>query len=145
MKKMMVMLLVLAMSISCLVLPAGAVQVEGNPCDMHMAVQPREIMTFSKTQRDDKSTDELVLIADITVKYTVRDEVSNRSGYYITGIQSASVKKVKGWTAISSDVTIDREHIVYSNNFQTAAVPIVYHASTGSGYEDKTAIVLIEL
>ena len=47
MKKMMVMLLVLAMSISCLVLPAGAVQVEGNPCDTHMAVQPREIMTFS--------------------------------------------------------------------------------------------------
>ena len=91
-----------------------------------MAVQPREIMTFSKTQRDDKSTDELVLIADITVKYTVRDEISNRSGYYITGIQSASVKKVKGWTAIRSDVTIDREHIVYSNNFQTAAVPIVY-------------------
>lgn len=84
-------------------------------------------------------------IADITVKYTVRDEISNRSGYYITGIQSASVKKVKGWTAIRSDVTIDREHIVYSNNFQTAAVPIVYHASIGSGYGMQTATVLIEL
>lgn len=84
-------------------------------------------------------------IADITVKYTVRDEISNRSGYYITGIQSASVKEVKGWTAIRSDVTIDREHIVYSNNFQTAAVPIVYYASIGSGYGKQTATVLIEL
>ena len=42
-----------------------------------MIEPPRIIMTFSKTRRDDKSTDELVLIADITVKYTVRDEVSN--------------------------------------------------------------------
>ena len=86
MKKMMVMLLALAMSISCLVLPAGAVQVEGNPCDTHMAVQPREFLQLSKTQRVVNSK-KLNLVADITVKYTVRGEAANSSGFYITGIK----------------------------------------------------------
>ena len=73
MKKMMVMLLALAMSISCLVLPAGAVQVEENQCGTYMAIQPREFLQLSKTQRVVNSK-KLNLVADITVKYTVRGE-----------------------------------------------------------------------
>ena len=142
MKKMMVMLLALAMSISCLVLPAGAVQVEGNPCDTHMAVQPREFLQLSKTQRV-VNNKKLNLVADITVKYTVRGEAANSSGFYITGIDSASAKKVSGWTSVESSVTIG--DIVYSNNHQTAAVSVTYRASIGSGYGEYTATILIEM
>ena len=142
MKKMMVMLLALAMSISCLVLPAGCVVVEGNAWVTHMAGQRRDFVQLSKTQRGVNSK-KLNVGADISVKYTVRGEAANSSGFYITGIDSASAKKVSGWTSVESNVTIG--DIVYSNNHQTAAVSVTYRASIGSGYGEYTATILIEM
>lgn len=144
MKKLMMLVLALALSISCLAISAGAVELEENQADAYMTVQPREFMTISRTQRVVYNSN-LNLVADITVKFTVRGEAANKSGFYITGMHSASAKKVSGWTAVASDVRIDVNNVVYSNNYQTAAVPVVYRASTGSGYNEYTAVILIEL
>ena len=146
MKKLMlvVLALALALSISCLAIPAGAVEFEENQADAYMTIQPREFMTLSRTQRVVYNSS-LNLAVDITVNFTVRGEAGNKSGFYITGMHSASAKKVSGWTAVASDVKIDVNNIVYRNSYQTAAVPVIYRASTGSGYDEYTAIVLIEL
>ena len=140
MKKLMMLVLALALSISCLAIPAGAVELEENQADAYMTIQPREFMTLSRTQRVVYNSS-----LNLAVDITVRGEAGNKSGFYITGMHSASAKKVSGWTAVASDVKIDVNNIVYRNSYQTAAVPVIYRASTGSGYDEYTAIVLIEL
>lgn len=42
MKKLMMLVLALALSISCLAIPAGAVELEENQADAYMTIQPNE-------------------------------------------------------------------------------------------------------
>lgn len=92
MKKLMMLVLALALSISCLAIPAGAVELEENQADAYMTIQPREFMTLSRTQRVVYNSS-LNLAVDITVNFTVRGEAGNKSGFYITGMHSASAKR----------------------------------------------------
>ena len=136
-KKMISLLLVLALAVG--ICPAAFAT--DAPQNYASEIQPREVLTLSKTQAvavDGKH------IARITVKYTVRSEPSNISGYYITGISSASIESVIGWTAVRN-AKINQSGIVYAQNHQTAAVPVEYEASIGAGYSTYKDIINIDL
>lgn len=104
-------------------------------------IQPREILTLSSTQYVYLGQQ---YVAEITLLYTARNETVNGSGLYITGILSGSAKNVRGWAAVGA-VTIDQAHIVYSSNHQKASVPITYQASIGTGYNNYTDTIYINL
>lgn len=137
MKKMLAMLLSVVMMCSCFVVTAGAVEDQDADASPMSA---REVLTLSQTQNVYVGTK----IAKLTVNYTVRSETSNSSKYYITGILNASITNVVGWTAVNS-ATIDRSGIIYTNNHQTATVPITYQGSTGSGYAPYSIVITIKL
>lgn len=141
-KKLVAIMMAVAMSFSCFALTVSAVDINENAGqDVSVsAVQPKQILTYTHTQYVYSG----VNVAKITMKYTARDDEVNDSGYYITGILNASIKKVKGWTAVGS-VSIKRASITYTRNHQIASVPISYEASSGQGYNTYTDTIRIEL
>lgn len=145
MKKLVAIMMAVAMSVSCFVVTASAVdmQANGDRVASVTEVQPREILTYSMSQNIYEGTNSQ-LVAKVTLKYTVRGEGSNSSGGYITGVTSASIKKVKGWESVSS-LTILRNKISYSRNHQIAYVPITYKGSIGSGNSTYSATITISL
>lgn len=141
MKKLVAMMLAVAMSVSCFVLTAGAVDVNevGGQSVSLTEVQPREILTYTKTQKIYEGS----LVAKVTLKYTTRSESGNTSGEYITGVKSISIAKVSGWVNVNS---VSVKKIEYSKNHQRANVFITYKGSTGSGYhkyDDEITISLL--
>jgi len=84
--------------------------------------------------------------AKITLTFTVRNDSSNATGLYITGILNGTAQKVSGWVSIDpSSVHIIRDGITYSRNNQVASVPITYEGSIGSGYQTYHDIIIIDL
>lgn len=137
-KKMIGLMLALALAVG--ICPAAFAASAPIPQNDVLEIQPREILTQSKSELVRVGSN----VAVITVKYTVRPEKSNDSGYYITGILNASVQNVNGWTAVGS-ATINSDKVVYSNNHQQASVPVTYEASVGAGYDTYSYTITINL
>ena len=128
---------------SCAVFPASAAElesVETEDVPFVEEVQPREILTLSKTQRFSVGNNTVA----ITVYYTVRPDYGNESGQYITGILNSTGQIVSGWGSIKG-VRIDPSSIVYRRNHQIAILDILYDASNGAGFDTYTATMTISL
>ena len=140
MKKLVAMVMAVAMSISCFVITASAVDFNenGGQSVSVSAVQPREILTYTKTQKVYVGS----LAAKVTLQYTTRSESGNSSGEYITGVKSISIAKVSGWTSVRN-VKVTR--MAYSNNHQKADAYISYEGSVGSGYTTYDDVIHLSL
>lgn len=79
----------------------------------------------------------------MVVKYTKRDEPSNASGYYATGVQSITARNVSGWTYVASNAVINS--VSYSDNHQQVTVNFTYNASIGSGVSAYTGTVTFRI
>lgn len=140
-KKMIGLMLALALAVG--ICPAAFAASAPIPQNDVLEIQPREILTQSKSQIVTVGANKEYM-AIITVKYTVRPESSNSSGYYITGVLSASIQNLKGWTSVGA-ANINTNGIVYSQNHQQAVVPVTYEASIGEGYSTYSNTITINL
>lgn len=138
-KKMISLMLVLALAVG--VCPAAFAASTFAPQNNVLGIQPREILTQSKMKIVTVGNE---YAAIVTVNYTVRPETSNSSGYYITGILNGSIKNLKGWTDVRN-VNINRNSIIYSQNYQQAVVSFTYEASIGEGYSTYSNTITINL
>lgn len=141
MKKICALIMTFALILSCTVIPAGAVEIGGDEAIASIEIEPREILRVNITETVYVGSQ---YAAEITLPYTIRNEASNSSGYYITGVLSGSIRNVKGWTAVRN-VDFNPFDITYSDNHQVAVVPITYEASIGSGYATYDDIIVIDL
>ena len=80
----------------------------------------------------------------IRVNLQCRDEIGNSSGSYILGISSMSIESFSGWYNVERN-SITKGAITYSNNNQTASLPITYRASTGTGFRSYSANITVRL
>lgn len=138
MKRFFAMMMALLMTVSCLVISVGASEVKDANTENSSTVEPKQILTYTKVHRAYVGSSAV----DITVRFTARDDAYNSSGYYITGILSASIKNVTGWHSVGS-VTINRSGITYSDNYQYASIPVTYEASGGSGLRTYTTTISV--
>lgn len=146
MKKVISLMMVLAMSLSLCV---GAFATENTTVleedtAFANAIQPRDYMNLTHTERVVRTVNSKKCVANISVNYGVRDDESNESGYRIVSIGGASAVKVSGWTAVG-DATVVESSIAYRNNRQQADVTVQYEASTGSGYDTYSVTLTIDL
>lgn len=78
----------------------------------------------------------------VKIVYTVRDEVSNSSGFYITGVKSVRLDNKYNWYAVK-DIRI-KSITNYRDNHQKVDVYIEYKGSQGNGYHTYTAKTTID-
>lgn len=134
------LLLAVSMIISVLVIPAVAAEVEDYPSAVSTATTLRTIWPSSATFYGVTSGVPGNSI-DVKISYTSRDESSNSSGYYITGVSKAEIVGYTGWYAARNISITDIRY--YSNN-QFAIVTFTYEASVGTGYATYSSAVTIE-
>lgn len=79
---------------------------------------------------------------DVKINFTCRDEASNSTGYYITGVLNAVLVGKSGWTSVRN-VQVETDKITYTSNCQYANVPIKFEGSIGSGYAEYSTSVTI--
>jgi hypothetical protein len=144
MKKIFATIMACLLTISCTTFSAFAAQPnENHTISPTSDIQPREFMNLKTTQTVYAGNN---YAAKITLTFTVRNDSSNATGLYITGILNGTAQKVSGWVSIDpSSVHIIRDGITYSRNNQVASVPITYEGSIGSGYQTYHDIIIIDL
>ena len=75
---------------------------------------------------------------------TVRNEASNVTGGYITGVNSVTVSNVRGWNSVNSQ-PVDYYIVSTADNGQVVTIHIEYEASIGAGYTTYDTDVQIRL
>jgi len=139
-KKVFSLLICMLLMMSCVSVPYANAVAEISQ-NAEVSIQPREILTLSKTLTCTAANGYKI---NVKVKYTVQADPSNTSGYLITGILSAGSATVSnGWDDVKSDVTINS--ISYSDNRQKATINITYWASVGLGYTSYTGTVTLRI
>lgn len=108
--------------------PMEANAKEEAPAGAALAVSPRAFYNNSRkaTVEFDGNS------ATFQVDFTVRDETSNSSGFYITGINSVSVDSFSGWKSVAVKDWSNGD-VTYQDNHQTAKIPITYAARDKAG------------
>lgn len=84
------------------------------------------------------SVGENVALASVYFQYDIEKNA-------ITSVDKVQVKAVKGWQYVKLDAVIDAEHIYYDTDRARVAVPFTYFASIGSGTEEYTNSITIDL
>ena len=84
------------------------------------------------------SVGENIALATIYFQYETEENA-------ITSVDEVQVKAVKGWQYVKLDAVIDAEHIYYDTGRARVSVPFTYFASIGSGTEEYTNSITIDL
>ena len=84
------------------------------------------------------SVGENVALASVNFQYDIEKNT-------ITSVDKVQVKAVKGWQYVKLDAVIDAEHIYYDTGRARVSVPFTYFASIGSGTEEYTNSITIDL
>ena len=79
----------------------------------------------------------------ISMTLTVRDEMANETGGYITNVKNVSAYNAGGWTYVNAKVNYTTPD--YSHNHQQVSFTVTYYASDGEGTHTYTGQVTIHL
>ena len=130
MKKLLALILSAMMVLSCAIVPAAATEVTS---ENDTVVMRRDFLQAQTTKRIYHENDSSKYV-DVTIKYSLREDLSNRTKYRIVGIGKCSVAGFGGWYDVES-VEVYNNQIAYSDNNQIADVTIRYYAGgSGAGY-----------
>ena len=110
---------------------------------MDSDVTPREIISHTYTKTVALSGHPTHAVT-ITLSYTTRYEASNSSKAYITGVTSGSAS-LPWYSTYSKVGSVSIGTVTYSNNHQTAIVPVTYQVSEGDGWQSHSTHITISL
>lgn len=79
----------------------------------------------------------------ITMTLTVRDEMANQTGGYITNVKNVKAYNDSGWVYVSPTATISQPE--YTHNHQEVSFTVFYQASIGEGLTNYSGTVTIHL
>lgn len=141
MKKLLALILSAMMVLSCAIVPAAATEVTS---ENDTVVMRRDFLQAQTTKRIYYENDSSKYV-DVTIKYSLREDLSNRTKYRIVGIGKCSVAGFGGWYDVES-VEVYNNQIAYSDNNQIADVTIRYYAGgSGAGYDAHLGTITIDL
>lgn len=120
---------------SCCLSPALAVEYEENPEIMPLASWDIPASYYITASNGNQ--------VRISMTLTVRDEMGNSTGGYITNVKNISASNAGGWISVKSQVYYTTP--TYSHNNQQVSFMVTYEASIGEGYESYTGQVTIHL
>lgn len=135
MRKMISVLLVVALLISCsnLFIFANAAEIDDSA-----TVQPCEFMSLTKTAVLQYGVNTVTC----TIPYIISTDLSNASTFRISSYGSPSYVSKTGWYAVESgSLTITNAQ--FYDNYQKLVLTISYNASIGAGYETYTGTTTI--
>ena len=118
MKKLLALILSAMMVLSCAIVPAAATEVTS---ENDTVVMRRDFLQAQTTKRIYHENDSSKYV-DVTIKYSLREDLSNRTKYRIVGIGKCSVAGFGGW--------YDVEY---------------YAGGSGAGYEAHLGTITINL
>jgi hypothetical protein len=141
-KRIIAFLLSLCLVISATVVPAFAAETDSYAESAVISEDVASPQTMWPSTHTFKYCDSGVTgkTIDLKIYYTCRDEDSNSSGYYITGVMRAEIVGHSGWTAVRN---ASISSVTYSSNHQYATIVVTFQASVGAGYADYSTMVKI--